>query len=552
MSYFYAHFAKKFCFGGIIYYGVVIYHLVKEILMSNKKQNTLALSAVAIVVFSLLGKVMGFGREMLMSYIYGAGTESDAFIAALKTTSILSIPIQSAIATTFIPMLSLAEEQEGLESRDHHTNNMLILSATFAIITAVIGMIFAPQLVHIMAKGFEGEVFDLTVTLTRIGMPVIFFAAIVGVLTGFLHHEGRFAAAGAVAVPLNIVYIGYMLLLSRRFGIYGMSVASVLGVAAQILLLYPDTKKAGLKYFWVFDPTDQYVKYALVLAVPTIISVAVNDINIAVNNRIASQLVVGSISWLNYSNKLNIFVLGVFISAITAVVFPVMSRAFSTGDMEGGKDSMSSAVRMIILITIPSMIGLTVLSDVIVDIAFGRGAFTDYDVMMTASALRFYSIGLPAMSMNTLLNRVSYSLHDTRTPLYLGGLSVVLNIIFSLTFVYVLDMGHNGLALGLALGTTISVLVFFSILNKKLDGIDLGNYVVTFVKTLVAALIMGVATRFSYNFVAGRGFDAGARQLLPLLVSVVVAMVVYGTVVYILGNEELDYAKDKIIAKFKK
>ena len=515
--------------------------------MNKKNQNTMALSAVAIVIFSLLGKVMGFGREMLMTYIYGASMESDAFIAALKATSILSLPIQSAIATTFIPMLSLAEEEEGPSTRDRHTNNMLVLSSTVALITVAIGIIAAPVMVRIMAKGFTGEIYDLTVKLTRIGMPVIFFASIVGVMTGYLHHEGRFAAAGAVAIPLNIVYIGYMLLLSDKYGIYGMSVVSVLGIAAQILLLYPDTKKTGLDYFWVFEPSDKYVRHAMILAIPTLMSVAINDINIAVNNRIASELVVGAISWLNYANKLNVFVLGVFISAITAVVFPVMSRCFSTGDIEGGKNSMSSAVRLILLITIPSMIGLTVLSDPIVDIAFGRGAFTPKDVEMTALALRFYSLALPAMSMNTLLNRVSYSLHDTRTPLYLGGLSVLLNIAFSLSLIYGIGMGHDGLALGLAIATNISVLVFFVLLNDRLDGIHIRSYLVTFIKTLIAAGVMGVVAHYSYRYGVGiSGFSYGVRKLIPLMISVILSILVYGVLCYILGVEELYYLRDKI------
>lgn len=518
----------------------------------EKQQSRAAYATILVVVLSLVGKVMGFGREMLIGHYFGAGMENDAFVAALRATSLLSLPISNSIATTFIPMLSRAGEEEGPSSRNYHTNNMMTLASVLALVVVIIGIIAAPLIVWIIAGDFDQATFDLTVQLTRIGMPVIVFSTIVGVMTGFLQYEGRFAAAGAIAIPLNIVYIGYLLLLSDKYGIYGLSVASVLGIAAQILFLYPSTKKENLEYRPVFNPKDRYVQSAIVLAIPVLISVAINDVNITVNTRLASGLGQGNVSWLNFANKLNVFVLGVFVSAITAVVFPILSRAFSAGDMETGKNAIGVSVRSIILITIPSMVGLIVLSEPIVDFAFKSGEFTDYDVVMTASALRFYALSLCAQSINNLLNRVYYSLEDTTTPLKLSALSVGLNIFFNLILVNF--MGHNGLALGLSLAFNIMILVSFMILRKKLGGIGGKSYLATLVKALLASGVMGYAARFVYDnlIVYNPAWALGRIKIIPLMAAILVALVVYFVMCLILGVDELKLMKDQFKSLRKK
>ena len=506
----------------------------------DKKISNLTKSTMALVIFALVGKFLGFGRQMLIANYFGAGVETDAFTTALKATSLLSAIVSNAIANTFIPMLAKVRANEGSGGLSKHTNNMLFISILIAAIMSTVGYFFAPTIVQIVGGGFGVETYVLAVELTKIGMPVIMFSAIVGVMTGYLQSEGRFAATGAIPIPLNMVYIGYLILLSSTFGIYGMSVASVLGVVAQAIFLFPETRKAGLKYFPVFDLKDKYVMHALKLSLPVLLSVAINDINIIVNTRLASGLESGTVTWLDQANKLNVMILGIFVSAVTAVVFPILSKNFSSGDVEGGRKSMASSVRLIMLITIPAMVGLMVLAQPIVEIAFMRGEFTQYAADMTAQALVFYALALCAMSLNNLLNRVYYSLQDTRTPVIIGGFSVLLNITFNLILIRFL--GHRGLALGLSLATNIAVFTSFVVLKKKLKNFYGFSYLRALIKNLIAAILMGIVAYYSYFGVVALVPSMGVgtvRKLIVLLFAVFNSVITYGGVSYLLGVGEV-------------
>lgn len=517
------------------------------------KVNKLTRSATALIAFALIGKLMGFGREMLIANYFGAGMETDAFNAALRSTNLLTAVVSNAIANTFIPMLSKVEKEEGPGKIKYHTNNMLIISIIVGSIMVGVGILAAPLIVNITSGGFDPETYNLTLQLTKLGMPVIIFASIVGVMTGYLQSRGHFGATGAIPIPLNIVYIVYLIFLSSRFGIAGLTIASVLGILAQVLFLFPETLKSGHKYFPVLDFRDKYVIHALELSIPVLLSVAINDINVVVNTRFASSLEQGTVTWLNNANKLNVLILGIFISAITAVAFPILSKNFSEGDMKSGRKSMAAGTRLIMLITIPAMVGLIVLAQPIVELAFMRGRFTQYAADMTAQALRFYAPALCALSLSNLLNRVYYSLQDTKTPLILSAISVVLNILFN--SILVRFLGHRGLALGLSIATNISVLISFIILRKKLIHFYGWSYLRALIKNLAASLIMGVVAYFGYFGVMSVLPMLDGRtitKLAVLLFSVAISVVTYGVVSYVFGVGEVKMALDIIKSKLKK
>lgn len=519
----------------------------------ENKVNKLTRSATALIVFALVGKIMGFARETLIANYFGAGVETDAFNAALKSTNLITAIVSNAIANTFIPMLSKVKSDEGEGKVDYHTNNMLFMSIFMSIILTIIGIIVAPLIVSFVGQGFSPEAFNLTLQLTKIGMPVMIFSAIVGVMTGYLQSQERFAATGAIPIPLNIVYIVYLIFLSNQFGVVGLTIASVLAIAAQVVFLFPETLRAGHKYFPVFNMKDKYVTHALELSIPVLLSVAVNDINIAINTAFASGLEEGTVSWLNYANKLNILILGIFIAAITSIVFPILSKNFSEGDMEAGRKSMAASTRLIFLITIPATIGLIVLAKPIVEIAFQRGKFNSYDAQMTSQALMFYAPALTALSLNTLLNRVYYSLQDTKTPLIISTITVALNVV--LNFIFVRILGHRGLALALTLGTNISVLVSFMGLRKKLGNIYGWSYLRAIIKNMTAALVMGLVAYLGYFGVISLLPVLATKtilKLITLLFAVFLSVLAYGFLSYAFGVGEVKMALEMIKSKFVK
>lgn len=507
-----------------------------------EKTKKLAKSTLAIVVFSFLGKILGFFREALQAAKFGAGIEMDAFTAAQAATSIISALIVMAVSTTFIPGLQKVENELGKDYKLRFTNNMLSIVSLVSIILIALGIIFAKYVSYLTALKADPETFALVVKLTKVGMPVIIFSAIAGVFTGYLQYEGKFAAAGAIAIPLNLVYIFYLSFL-HHIGIIGLTVASVVAVVAQILFLLPDAFRVGYRPKFVLDFKDKYVKEAIILALPVLVSTSVNDLNVIVNRNLALGMETGSASVLNYANKMNTMIIGIFITAITAIIFPTMSRAFGSGDMIHGKRVMNASIKTVLFLTVPATVGMIILARPIVDIAYFHGRFTLQNAIDTTATLRCYTLALISISISNVLNRVYYSISDTKTPFIVGVINVGINIALNLMVAH--RFGTRGLATSVSIATTIAVIMSFICLKKKIGNLGISSIIKALIKTIMASAVMGVFCLVYFpieGFVAqilGTGGAYKLAQLLILGVVVLIAIVIYGVLLYKLGVREI-------------
>ncbi|NLC97299.1 MAG: murein biosynthesis integral membrane protein MurJ, partial [Erysipelotrichaceae bacterium] len=465
------------------------------------RTNKAAKSALLIITFSLGSRFLGFIRETLIAAKFGSGIETDTFFVALTATGLITTLISNAISTTFIPILSEIEAKEGKKGKISHVNNMINIIIFISLFLVIIAWFLSPLIIKLTAKDFEGEQFGLAVNLMKIGLPMILFSGVMGSLTSFLHSEQIHKSSAAIGFPFNFVYIFFLLFLSSKFGIKGLMVAAVVAVMSQLLIQIPEARKTGFQYKFIFDTKDEYIRKALYLSGPVLIGVAINDLNVIVDRTLASGLVTGSISALNYANKLNGLVLGVFVSAITTVIFPLLAKESSSKNIKVMKKIMGYGVNLILLITIPATVGLVVLSTPIVQIAFERGAFTPNDTIMTSSALVFYSIGLVASSLRLLVTRVYYSVQDTKTPMVNGAMSVGLNIVLNL--ILVKFMAHAGLAFATSIATTIATLLMFYGLKKKIGSLGAKSYIFTFIKSGLASVVMGGVAYFTYHGLYG-------------------------------------------------
>ena len=276
------------------------------------KSKKIAKSALIIIILTLGSKFLGFFRETLIGEKFGSGLLTDTFFVSMTATGLITGFITGTISTTFIPVLSEIESKEGRRGKVEHTNNMLNIIFLISIVLVVLEWIAAPLIIRLTADGFEGEQFLLAVKLTRIGVPMILSGGIVGVLTGYLQSEERFTATSLVGVPFNLIYIVFLILFSSRFGIEGLMVAAVIAALSQFLILIPEALRTGYRYSFKFDIRDKYIKKVLLLSLPVLIGVAINDLNVIIDKKLASRLVTGSISALNFSNKLNNLILGGF------------------------------------------------------------------------------------------------------------------------------------------------------------------------------------------------------------------------------------------------
>lgn len=523
--------------------------------MSNKSK-TIAQSTMIIIIFSLVGKLMGFGRESLIAAHFGASMEKDAFVAAQAATSTVSQFIVMGISTVFIPSLQSVLSARGEDGKLRFTNNIFFIVSIFTTLLAILGIIFSPYLAKLVGPRFNAETAQLTAELIRLGMPVIIFSAWQGIFTGYLQFEGHFGAAASAPIWLNGTYIIYLIFLADQFGIYGLTIVSVIGIIVQFLVVFLASFKADYRIKPVFDLKDHYTRQTLVLAIPAIITVSVNNINTLVNRALASGLPTGSMSRLDYANKLNLIIIGVFITAVTSVIFPQLAKAFDEGNIEKGKRIMNGSIRGVLLITIPSFIGMLVLARPIVELAFMRGAFTQADAIATARVLQFYTLALVSLSVNNVQNRVFYSLEDTKTPFYLGILNVAINVGLNLLLINV--MGVNGLALSVSIATTTVALVSFQLIRRKIGNIGGKSYIKLFIKTGIAVAIMGIFCHFGFNGLSQlilSSMSPGATytlvKLLILLFVVLIAAILYFLILYALGLREVHDIKKIIENKIK-
>lgn len=517
--------------------------------MENKSSagSRIAKSTLAIIIFSLIGKVFGFFRESLTAYVFGAGIEMDAFSLAQGATATISAFVTQAIATTYIPSVQKAEMEHGKDRKNYFTNNLLFIASLVSFVLIALGIIFPRQIALLTVSTKNPETYAIVIKLIQVGMPVVLFSSWVGVMEGYLQHGGKFAAAGAIAIPLNLTYIIYLALFSRHVGIMGLTIASVLGILAQFLFLLPNAMKIGYRPKLVADFKDEYVRDAIVLALPVFVSVSVNDINIIVNRRLASTMGEGAASILYYSNKLNTMIIGIFITAITAIVFPILTKTLGSGDMKLGKKVMNASIKTVLFITVPATVGLIILARPLIEIAFVRGSFTMADGIAATSTLRCYSLSLISISVINVLNRIYYSIEDTKTPFYVGVTNVAINV--GLNLLVARHYGTNGLAASVSIATTIALFISFILLRRKIGNLGTKSYIKALIKTFMASIAMGLValSYFPYEKLIMSFTSGGVQTLLRLILLMLIVFIaacVYVLCLYHLGVREVrDIAK---------
>lgn len=456
-------------------------------------------SILIMIIFSFGSKFFGFIRETLIALNFGSGLESDAYFVSLTAVGIVSSFITVAISTSYIPLFSEIEKKEGIESKITHTNNLLSAVFIGTFILYIVAWFIAPITIKILAVGFKDQQFNLTLQLTRIGLPLIMLYGLIGVMTGFLQSERRFISSSVNGLLSNIVYIIFLLFFSDKYGIKGLMFATVLSVISNLIIQLPEVICSHYRYFFKLDLKDEYIKKLVLMSLPVIVGVAIDDINAILDRTMASTLVQGSISALNYANKLNNLILGVFITAIATVIFPMLANESINENYESIKKIISSGINIILLITIPATVGIIVLAKPIVKLIFERGAFDLTATLMTTKALIGYSLGLVPMALKIFITKVFYSLHDTKTPMINGIITLILNLIMNLVLIKFL--AHFGLALATSIAVTFSFLILIFDLRKKIGSVGGKSFVICGIKSVLASCVMGLTIYLIYyNF----------------------------------------------------
>ena len=492
-------------------------------------------SAFTVAGFTLMSRILGFGRELLIAGLLGTGPVADAFYAAFRFPNLFRRLFgEGAFNAAFIPLFAKEAEAGGRSATRSFATE--VFSSLLLVLLVLTGLaeLFMPVLVPwIIAPFFKDPAkVELTVLLTRIMFPYLMFMSLVAMFSGILNSYRKFAAAAFAPVLLNIAVIAALLaalfiksITRQQAGQMAAWAVAVSGVL-QLVLLYVAVRRQGFSFGLARPRLTPRVKRLLVLAVPGAIAGGITQINLLIGQMIASQQA-GAISTLNYADRIYQLPLGVIGIAIGVVLLPEISRRLRTGDEAGVLDSQNRALEFSMFLTVPAAVALMAIPLPVIQVLFEHGRFSAADSTATANALMAFAMGLPAFVMIKIFSPGFFAREDTRTPMYFSGISVIINIAASLLlFPY---LAHVGVAIATTLaGWTNALLLAVTLGARGGFAADKGLRA-RLPRILAASLIMGaglLAVRAGLDQMLGTGITF-IWQLAALIVLILTGAVVY-------------------------
>lgn len=490
---------------------------------------------------TLLSRILGFIRDAVIAWYFGAGQNSDAFIAAFRIPNLLRKLLgEGSISNAFVPILTDYLAIDGKDEAFRLARSALWVLSIILVVISLGGILLSPFIVKIIAPGFidSPEKLSLTVTLTRIMFPYIFFIGLVALCMGILNVFGHFAAPALAPVLLNLAIIFSVFFLCPHLArpVLGLAVGVIIGGILQLLLQLPAMTGKGFN-FWqktkIFHPG---LKKMSRLMPPVILGGAVYQVNVLVGTLLGSFLPEGSVTVLYFADRLVQFPLGIFAIAAATAVLPSLSRQAALKDLAALKDTFGYAVRLTLFMTIPSMVGLIILREPIITVLFQRGEFSLQATLLTAQALLYYAMGLWAFSAVRIVAATFFALKDTRTPMIMATASILANIVLGI--VLMKPLAHAGLALATSLASVLNLTLLVYALRKKLGSLGWRGIAQSALKTLGSAAVMGAAVWVAARVLIPADGAAFITLLAGLLACVVAGLAVFGICSYGIKSPE--------------
>ncbi|RJS95355.1 murein biosynthesis integral membrane protein MurJ [Salinisphaera sp. Q1T1-3] len=439
--------------------------------------SSLARSTGVVGAMTFISRILGFGRDVVLAVMFGAGPAMDAFLVAFKIPNFLRrLFAEGAFAQSFVPVLSATRDQE---SGDDVKNLVAVVSGTLGLILlamTIIGVVAAPLLIYLFAPGFaeNQSQFDLAASLLRLTFPYLFFISLTALAGGILNTYGRFAIPAVTPVLLNICMIGAAVLIAPMlseptFGLaIGVFVAGLVQLLFQLPFLIRLDRLPRPRWGWA----DAKVRRILKLMLPIMFGSSIAQIMLLLDTIVASFLASGSVSWLYYADRLMEFPLGVFSVAIATVILPSLSARHASRSTAEFSATLDWALKLLMVMGLPAMVGLYVMAGPLVTTLFNYRSFAEHDVLMSQYALMAYALGFMGFSIVKVLVTGFYSREDSKTPVRCGVISMISAMAMNLIFVGVFiwqdwPAPHAGLALAGSLGAFVNAGLLYRYLRAS-------------------------------------------------------------------------------------
>lgn len=538
---------------------------------STRKNTLIATSAI------MGSRILGLVREQVFAFFFGAGAALDAFVVAFRIPNLLrDLFAEGALSQSFVTIFSQKLATEDNKHAYALANKVSTFIILFIGLLVILGEIFAPQLVSLLASGFTGEKFELTVRLTRILFPFILFACLAALFMGMLNAQNKFFLPQSASTFFNITSIVAGLFFAYLFSpdyititwhkivhgaaldtkdglsvanaITGMAFGTLLGGFVQYIVQLPPLMKLKYRLKLDFKFKDAGLKKVLALTGPAIVGGAAVQVNVLVNTYFASFLRDGSVAYLNYAFRLMQFPLGVFGVAVAIASAPALAKMIAQKKENDFKSTIRQSFQMSLFFSLPSAVGLIVMSGPIISLIYEHGRFSSFDAMQTAYALMAYSLGVWSYSLIKIYQPAFLSYHDAKTPMMVSLFSIIINVSINWYFMRVLHLSHWALALGTAIVATLNFFLLMFLFRKKMKGIWSKQVLWNIFKITISSAIMGVAVWYGCDllksfFVKKSLVDQLAHTFIPMLI----AVPVYLGVAFVIRVDEARYVVRKLL-----
>jgi putative peptidoglycan lipid II flippase len=469
--------------------------------LTEKKQILKSASIISLV--TVVSRILGYVRDQRIALLLGTTPAADAYVLAYRIPNLFRrLVAEGSMTASFIPVFTGYMREKSTEEMWDFANKLFWTLAFVAAIITVLGMVFSPTVVHIFAgTNIAGP---QAIELNRIIFPYLFFIALAALAMGILNCFHIFGLPAATSIFLNLATIAFTFAFFRKYfndSATSIAVGVLVGGVLQFLIQVPSLVQKGMKFNFGISFSHPGIRSVARLMIPRLFGIGVAQINLFIDTRFATAAIMpaGSLAALYLADRVMELVLGGYAIAVATAILPMMSHQAAAKDYESLKKTLVFAVRIVAFITIPAALGLMILREPIIRVLFQHGQFIASSTRLTARALLYYAVGLPALATVKLIVPAFYSAKDTKTPVIVAGISLVLNIVLNIVFmkVFFRRVQNGGPALATALACYFDFFALFAIFRLRYGALGTMEIVKSFSKIFLCAGIMGVACWFA-------------------------------------------------------
>lgn len=514
----------------------------KVVQSSDHEKKQIARATGVLTLATMVSRVAGLARDMVIAAVFGAGLVTDAFFVAFTIPNLLRrFFAEGSLTAAFVPTFTDVLHQEGAAEARQVVRLCWTLLLLVLICVTLLGIFSSPWLVKLIGYGFSGSAGKLALTnlLNKLMFPYILFVSLVALFAGVLNASGHFLLPALSPVMLNLAMISSALVFAPRMEqpITALACGVLVGGAIQLAMQIPVLYRFGYDLRFDFNFRHSAVVKVARLMIPGILGVAIYQINVVVTRLLASFLQEGSVSWLYYGQRLFEFPQGVFVVSLAQAVLPSMSRQAAADDQKGFRESLRFALILILLVTIPAALGLVICNKAIYSLFFMRGSFTAFDVSQAALALAWYAPGLLFVGISRVVVPSFYAMKDTRTPVVVSFWTLLVNVLSGLLLMRV--MGHAGLALALTISSIFNAIVLTALLARRLGDLDLALIWHTLLRMLPGLGLMALVVAILIGQVDWLTPGPFGVRVALLGTAIVAGGLIYAASLWVLGVKEM-------------